>query len=753
MQSTEKKNKSRRKREPQDHQNTHYEKVYRSDRIARYFITAGGYGIIVSILAIMLFLIYQSLPLAGGASITEMFSVKLGNDYPKVLLTGIDSYNEIFYNIDENGNVRFYKTADQETVLKEKIVLLDGEKIVSASKGSLTEDIIALGTNQGRLITAEIEMTPRYSEEGREIIPSFGIEETWQAPAENDSIPLRFEKLVFRQNEDLYRFWSWVDQYGNAGIRIFDADEDEEYTHQLSMEVGDAQISAMSISYNGENYVFATTDGQMFWFDGVDFEELVLKEKWTASGAGITAVNYLLGDQAVVVGSADGEVATWFPVRTTANIFKFQKIHEFRAHKAEVTQIFSSPRNRNFLTIDKSGRAQLHYSTSGKTQASFKSAENPVTAGSFAPKSNALLVMDDQRNFGMFGLDNEHPESTINTLFGKVWYEGYSEPEFVWQSTGGTDEFEPKISLIPVIFGTLKGTLYAMLFSIPIAILAAIYVSQFAPAWLARSIKPTVEIMAALPSVVIGFLAGLYFSPIFEDHLITILMINFWLPVVFVIGIVLWRIIPEEKRTKFPQGWEILYMIPILVLTIALSWWFAKPIETMFFEGNFQQWLYATIGVTYETRNSLVVGFALGFAVIPIIFTMSEDSISNVPESLSSASLALGASRWQTVRRVVLPAASGGIFAAIMLGLGRAVGETMIVLMATGNTPILDINPFNGFRAMSASIAVEIPEAPVGGTLYRVLFLTALLLFLFTFVLNTLSSLIGDRLRKKYARF
>jgi phosphate transport system permease protein len=148
-----------------------------------------------------------------------------------------------------------------------------------------------------------------------------------------------------------------------------------------------------------------------------------------------------------------------------------------------------------------------------------------------------------------------------------------------------------------------------------------------------------------------------------------------------------------------------------------------------------------------------VVGFALGFAVIPIIFTISEDALSNVPESLTSASLALGASRWQTVRRVVLPAAAGGIFAAVMLGLGRAIGETMIVLMATGNTPIMSISPFNGFRAMSACIAVEIPEAPVGGTLYRVLFLTALILFIFTFLINSLSALIGDRLRKKYARF
>jgi len=375
-----------------------------------------------------------------------------------------------------------------------------------------------------------------------------------------------------------------------------------------------------------------------------------------------------------------------------------------------------------------------------------------VTA-EIAPKSDGILVIDDRTNIGHFRLKNEHPEVNVNTLFGTVWYEGYPEPEFVWQSTGGSDEFEPKLSLIPLIFGTLKGTLYAMLFSIPIALLAAIYVSQFAPGWLARSVKPTVEIMAALPSVVIGFLAGLYFSPVFEKHLMAVFLFMTLLPVLLLAAIFIWRLIPEQLRTKAPLGWEILLIIPLLLLNAWVVSHLARPLEMVMFNGDLTQWLYDVLQIKYDQRNSLVVGFALGFAVIPTIFTISEDALSNVPESLSSAALALGASRWQTVKKIVIPAAAGGIFAAIMLGLGRAIGETMIVLMATGNTPILDLSPFNGFRAMSACIAVEIPEAPVGGTLYRILFLTAFLLFIFTFIVNSLAAIIGDRLRKKYARF
>jgi phosphate transport system permease protein len=154
--------------------------------------------------------------------------------------------------------------------------------------------------------------------------------------------------------------------------------------------------------------------------------------------------------------------------------------------------------------------------------------------------------------------------------------------------------------------------------------------------------------------------------------------------------------------------------------------------------------------LTYDQRNCLVVGIAMGFAVIPIIFTISEDAFTSVPPSLTAASLALGASRWQTALRVVLPTASPGVFSAVMIGFGRAVGETMIVLMATGNTPLMEWSIFNGIRTLSANIAVEIPEAPHGGTLYRTLFLAAALLFLMTFLINTVAELIRQRLRERY---
>jgi phosphate transport system permease protein len=174
-------------------------------------------------------------------------------------------------------------------------------------------------------------------------------------------------------------------------------------------------------------------------------------------------------------------------------------------------------------------------------------------------------------------------------------------------------------------------------------------------------------------------------------------------------------------------------------------------LEVSFFGGDMRSWLSNDMGIDFDQRNALVVGAAMGFAVIPTIFSITEDAIFSVPKHLSYGSLALGATQWQTMTRVVLPTASPGIFSAVMIGMGRAVGETMIVLMATGNTPIMDMNIFEGMRTLSANIAVEMPESEVGSTHFRILFLAAFVLFVFTFVVNTIAEYVRQSLRSKYS--
>jgi phosphate transport system permease protein len=338
---------------------------------------------------------------------------------------------------------------------------------------------------------------------------------------------------------------------------------------------------------------------------------------------------------------------------------------------------------------------------------------------------------------------------TLRTLFGKVLYEGYREPAYVWQSTGGTDDFEEKFGLTPLIFGTMKGTFYALLIAVPVAVLGALYTSQFMHPALRGIVKPLVEIMAALPSVVLGFLAGLWLAPTLERVVPGVLLAPVVIPLCVLAALLLWRRAPASWRRLRP-GAEVALLLPVVGLGGWLALRAGAAVEAVLLGGDYHAWLLGTLGITYDQRNSLVVGLAMGFAVIPIIFTISEDALTGVPPSLAAGSLALGASRWQTALGVILPTASPGIFSAVMIGFGRAVGETMIVLMATGNTPVMDWSIFNGFRALSANIAVELPEAPVGQTLYRVLFLAALLLFALTFVVNTAAELVRLRLRRRY---
>jgi phosphate transport system permease protein len=366
-----------------------------------------------------------------------------------------------------------------------------------------------------------------------------------------------------------------------------------------------------------------------------------------------------------------------------------------------------------------------------------------------SPKADVIVAVAPGRAQPM-GLWNPHPEVSWRALFGKVWYESYPEPEYVWQSSSGSDDFEPKLSLVPLIFGTIKGTLYALLFAVPIAVLAALYTSQFVHPTIRAKVKPMVEIMAALPSVVIGFLAGLYLASVVDKYLVAVFLMMVLLPMFGTSGFLIWRLLPRGLSQRLKPGMEVFMILPLLLLAGWTAVAMAPAVELALFGGDMRSWLNMSLGLTYDQRNCLVVGLAMGFAVIPIIFTIAEDAFTSVPSSLTAASLALGASRWQTAVRVVLPTASPGVFSAIMIGFGRAVGETMIVLMATGNTPVMDWSIFNGIRTLSANIAVEIPEAPHGGTLYRTLFLAAALLFVMTFVINTIAEVIRQRLRERY---
>ncbi len=556
---------------------------------------------------------------------------------------------------------------------------------------------------------------------------------------------------------------------------------DEEVSTHESVVRDDviAHVRTMTMDREGSVLYAGTDNGRLLRWQLDEKGDVANREVVRAfsDGRAITAVALVLGDVSLAVGDAKGELTIWSPVNTDG-ARKLQAVHRLQPHASPIREILPSGRNKSILSLDADGMVHLDHTTSerhlltialggagvppatvtnkaGETRApQTRAGETPALQVAFGPRGDALLGLDTAGMLTAWQIDSGCPEISFKTLFGKVQYEGYDQPEYVWQTTGGED-FEPKFSLVPLIFGTLKGTFYAMLFAVPLALFGAMYVSYFTTPGFRRTIKPLVEVMATVPSVVIGFLIALWLAPIIENWLFAFFLSLIAVPLTFVVFMILWQLVrPYDWARRVENGYEFLAVLPALLLGVGIAVCLATPLENLLFDGNFRQWLFrGPLGMQYDQRNNIIIAFGLGFTVIPIIFSISEDSLSNVPYSMTAASMAVGASRWQTLWRVVLPSASPGIFAATMIGFGRAVGETMIVLMATGNTPILSWSPLNGMRTLSANIAVEIPEAPVGGTLYRVLFLCAVLLFVLTFTVNTAAELVRQRLRKRFGRF
>lgn len=225
---------------------------------------------------------------------------------------------------------------------------------------------------------------------------------------------------------------------------------------------------------------------------------------------------------------------------------------------------------------------------------------------------------------------------------------------------------------MPLAFGTLKAAFYAMLFAVPLAIAGAIYTAYFMSPKVRSIVKPTIEIMEALPTVILGFLAGLWLAPLIEEHLPGILALLLLLPISIVTSAYAWSKLPGRIKAILPETYQELMLIPVICFVGWFSFAISPAIEVAFFHGDTRQFITNELGITFDQRNALVVGIAMGFAVIPTIFSIAEDAIFSVPRHLSNGSLALGATPWQTLTRVVLLTASPGIFSAVMMGLGRA---------------------------------------------------------------------------------
>ncbi|HBZ68837.1 MAG TPA: ABC transporter permease [Deltaproteobacteria bacterium] len=722
------------------------------DLVARAVVAGGGLAVIGSILAILVFLVVEVWPLLDSARVRVESSVPAPAPGTRALL--VDARHTHAALLGPDGVVRVVRLSDGAPVLERPLLAEGAPEPLDVSSSLSGQPSFAAATRDGRVALVPVEFAESFAQNAPVVTPRVGDAVVLELDPEHRPLSAFSARLAEGGA-------AAAAQLANGKVVLvrevettnFLTGEKTRTAERAALAPAPGPVTHLLLDRRAQSLYGALATGELVRWD-LTRDLGAPPQVAGPAGAPVTALELLIGDLALVVGRAGGEVEVWFPVPPSGGAERegvLERVHTFPPLPAAVVLLSPSGRNRSFFAQDAKGNLGLYYSTSERVLWTGASLAPDASALAFAPKGDAVAGAGPGR-LVLAAVHNPHPEASLRALFGKVHYEGAPAPAFVWQSSSGSDDFEPKLSLTPLLAGTLKGTFYSLILAIPLGVLGAMYTSQFMHPRLQRVVKPTVELMASLPSVVLGFLAGLWLAPLIESKLAALLLYLVGLPILSLLAGALWFLLPRSVRGRIPAGGEVLLFMAVLAAGAVLCWPLGTALDRAVFGGSLPNWLYGATGLRYDQRNAVVVGIAMGFAVVPIIFAISEDAISNVPSNLRAGSLALGANLWQTVVRVVLPTASPGIFSAVMVGLGRAVGETMIVLMATGNTPILGWSPFNGFRTLSANIAVEVPEAPAGSTLFRTLFLAALLLFALTFALNTVAELVRQRLRQRYAR-
>lgn len=835
-----------------------------ADRVARGLISLGGLGVIIAVGFVFVFLAWVVVPLfMPGTLAPAGKAAPFGTEAAQM---GVDEYQVLAWSLEPDGSLATYQLADGQPL--GRIGLSPGARptamAVDPRLGTLAFGYADGSLRLGRMIFSPRFLTPDELTPALRALPLRGsvpwqggvVTRTGEAQyllqilqaTMDEPVPGESPAAVLRLDQSLRGDDPVVAAYTADGVlRLYGVTRRTNLlTGKVTVGLSGGSLSIPSrpgapppahvrISGVGDAVYVVWDDGHTLRVDTRDLAQPKIVETLDLIAppeAKLTSVVFLIGKATLIVGDSTGGITAWFRVKPPGGGTEDGSVlaagHVLPPGPAAVTALAPSARTRVLAAGFADGTVRLYHVTSNQVLAEARADPGrPIGTLAIAPKDDGLLAVNAGAAW-RWGLDLPHPEATAAAIFTPIWYEGYLKPEHVWQSSSGTDDFEPKFGLVPLIFGTIKATFYSMLFGVPIALLAAVYTSEFVHPRVKARIKPTIEMMASLPSVVLGFLAALIFAPFVEAALVPLLTALFTVPFVFLLGAHLWQLLPRHHYARLVRFrlWTAPAVIPV---GLALAWWTGPLVERLLFAGDIKLWLdgqtggatggwmlamlplsalAAALGVsqlwtywygkaaaswsrdrlaamalvkfllgtlatlalalalswlltalgwdargaylgTYVQRNALVVGFVMGFAVIPIIYTLSEDALSAVPEHLRAASLASGATPWQTALRIIVPTAMSGLFSAVMIGFGRAVGETMIVLMAAGNTPVMEWNIFNGFRTLSANIAVELPEAVRNSTHYRTLFLAALTLFVMTFALNTLAEMVRQRFRKR----
>jgi phosphate transport system permease protein len=857
------------------------------DSIARAIITAGGIGTLLVALLIVVVMVSQLLPLLSSSEVLTVAQFELESQDDTAgesaegteqiasgttrrptnqpLCAGLDEYGDIAWFLLSSGRIDTYATAtgeklqsflphdtDSDTTDKENadpfhitawsVADDDASLLVGYSNGevrpiTITWNLEYLDKPANSVGTPKVSNAAVQTELANGLIRIQKIETIeFHPPVSALQKPVRC--IDWLTPAAIYglekaKSWKWLASDGQEIIvqhhlrrrlGISPSTAEEIRTWRFTLEANNLKTAMLNAQ--GEGVTTLDQNGlAQFWRLSSDLTAKRIASHWSITGSDgkVSTAAPMLGRNTLVVGSESGYIegiATYFGA-TEADLVS---IHHIPIGSMPVMEVASATTSRVVSVLGSDGTVHFVYVPTNRKLTAWH--VQPESRLFFSAGSRFIFsVANESVRIGRLNL--RFPEAGIQSYLGANWYEGYNRPNHLWQSSSGTVQGEIKLSVVPLLFGTIKGTFYTLLIAIPLGLLSAIFSSEYLHSTTRNRIKPIMELMASVPSVALGFVGAVALAPLVRGQifhfffflLLTILVLvclptvisglsrryylitirfrglllslvlglalvvsnligPFWESVLFGGPLLLW--LSGEFGGEFP-GWLCIFLIPSGIATFFLSnhfqwdrgwlnrlWPTSLPpaLHSVGFLGcklllsialaivlsSIISWVgwdvRGTLLGSYHERNALLVGIVLGFSIVPLIFTLSEDALQSVPQHLRAASMSCGATVWQTTVSVVIPTAMSGLFSAIMLGMGRAIGESMVVLMVSGNTPIIEWNPFSGLRSLAATLATELPEAARGSTHYHSLFFVALILFVFTVIVNSLAEWVRLKFRK-----
>jgi len=576
------------------------------DRLTRWYVLVGGLAVLAAITLIFFYLAYVVLPLFQGAELTRKDALTptwLQQDAGKPLMIALEEQNLVGMRVSDKGQVLFFDTKSGAELKRVELPIPAGVQVTSIGSDQPGSPLVVLGLSNGQALLFHHSYKITYPDGKKAIAPGvdfpygeqpFVLDEQGRA-LEHVSVNLNGENLLLA---------------GSVGASL----QVVQITREENMMTGEvtSEQNRIALPQMSEPVKALYVDPRQQWLyvvngrataDVFSLRDKSLNGRYKLLEDGqaeITASGQLVGGISLIFGDSKGGLSQWFMARDPDGEQRLKLIRSFQLGKAPVVQIDAEERRKGFVALDSEGQLGVFHSTAHRTLL-----VEPVAEGAgvlaLSPRANRIVIEEGGKLLPL-NLRNPHPEVSFSALWGKVWYENYDAPQYVWQSTASNTDFEPKLSLSPLTFGTLKAAFYAMILAAPLAIAAAIYTAYFMAPGMRRKVKPVIELMEAMPTVILGFFAGLFLAPYLEGHLPGVFSLFMILPLGILLTGFAWSRLPESIRLRVPDGWEAAILIPVIV---AIGWFalgVSPFLENWLFGGDMRHWISNDLGITYDQR-------------------------------------------------------------------------------------------------------------------------------------------------------